>query len=230
MENDQMQPMHILARRLATVLATAAATLLLAVTAVHAQALQEGTQYQRLAKPIPVESGKKIEVLEFFSYGCPHCSDLDPYLEAWAKSLPADVEFRRIPIDFGREQWANLAKIYYTFEALGVESKMTPEAFAALHGGKGAPVQLWQEKAFFEWAAAKGLDRKKVEETYASFGVATKANRAKQIAKVYNVQSVPMLVVDGKFVTAPDKIGSHAATPAAINELIAKAKSERPKS
>jgi thiol:disulfide interchange protein DsbA len=229
MENDQMQPMHNLARRLATVLVTAAATLLLAATAVHAQALQEGTQYQRLAKPIPVETGKKIEVLEFFSYGCPHCSDLDPHLQAWAKSLPADVEFRRIPVDFGREQWANLAKIYYTFEAMGVEARMTPEAFSALHGRQGSAVRLDQEKVFFEWAAAKGLDRKKVEETYGSFGVSSKANRARQIAKAYNVQSVPMVVVDGKFATSPDKAGGHAATPVAVDQLIAKARSERPK-
>ena len=230
MENDYMQSIHQLARRLATAFALAVAATVFAVSAAHAQGLQEGKQYQRLAKPVPVETGKKIEVIEFFSYGCPHCSDLDPHLAAWAKTLPADVDFKRVPIDFGREQWATLAKIYYTYEAMGVEPRMTPETFAALHGSKGAAVRLDQEKTFFEWAAAKGLDRKKVEETYASFGISSKANRAKQVAKAYNVQSVPMLVVDGKFVTSPDKVGSHATTPAALNELIAKARSERPKS
>jgi thiol:disulfide interchange protein DsbA len=230
MENDMIQTIHALARRAAGILGLAAAAALVAATAGHAQGLQEGKQYQRLAKPIPVETGKKVEVLEFFSYGCPHCADLDPELQAWSKKLPADVDFKRIPIDFGREQWATLAKIYYTFEALGVEAKMTPEVFSALHG-RGAPaVRLDQEKVFLDWAASKGLDRKKVEETYGSFGVASKANRARQIAKTYNVQSVPMLVVDGRFVTAVDKIGSHAATPAALDELIAKARAERPKS
>jgi thiol:disulfide interchange protein DsbA len=228
MEKSTMRSIPDLARRAATAFGLALVAALF-VPAAPAQGLQEGKQYQRLAQPVPVESGKKIEVLEFFSYGCPHCADLDPELQAWSKKLPADVEFKRIPIDFGREQWANLAKIYYTFEAMGVEARMTPEAFSALHGRQGSAVRLDQEKVFFEWAAAKGLDRKKVEETYGSFGVSSKANRARQIAKAYNVQSVPMVVVDGKFATSPDKAGGHAATPVAVDQLIAKARSERPK-
>jgi thiol:disulfide interchange protein DsbA len=165
-------------------------------------------------------------VLEFFSYGCPHCRDLDPELQAWQKSLPADVEFRRVPVDFGRQQWEVLAKAYLTLDVLGVEQKLTPEFFDALHV-KNVP--LYQEKAFFDWAASKGLDRKKVEETYASFGVNSKFQRARQLAKAYNIQSVPTIVVDGKFVTAPDKVGTHAAVPPAINGLIQKARAERPK-
>jgi thiol:disulfide interchange protein DsbA len=192
-----------------------------------AQALVEGQQYLRLKNPQPVDSGKKIEVLEFFSYGCPHCRDLDPELVAWQKTLPADVEFRRVPVDYGREQWAVLAKAYYTLEALGVEEKLTPEVFAALHDKK-AP--LFQDKAFFDWAASKGLDRKKVEDTYNSFGVTSKFNRSRAIAKTYNVQSVPLVIVDGKFQISSDKVGSHAAMPGAINQLIAKARAERPKS
>jgi thiol:disulfide interchange protein DsbA len=191
-----------------------------------AQNLTEGKEYARLKNPLPVDTGKKIEVIEFFSYGCPHCKDLDPELQAWTKNLPPDVEFKRVPVDFGREQWANLAKVYYTLEAMGVEAKYTPLVFDALHA-KGTP--LFTDKAFFDWAAAQGLDRKKVEETYASFGVNSKLQRAKQLAKSYQVQSVPMIVVDGKFVTAPDKVGSHAAMPGAINALVAKAKAERPK-
>jgi thiol:disulfide interchange protein DsbA len=208
-------------------LALLAASLTLAMTVPSfAQGLVEGQQYTRLKNAMPVESGKKIEVIEFFSYGCPHCRDLDPELQAWLKTQPADVEFRRVPVDFGREQWANLAKAYLTLEALGVEAKLTPDFFEALHG-KNVP--LYNEKAFFDWAASKGLDRKKVEETYASFGVNSKFNRARQQAKAYNVQSVPLVIVDGKFVTAPDKVGSHAAMPAAINELVQKARAERPK-
>ena len=192
-----------------------------------AQALVEGQQYLRLKNPQPVDSGKKIEVLEFFSYGCPHCRDLDPELVAWARTLPADVEFRRVPVDYGREQWAVLAKAYYTLEALGVEEKLTPEVFSALHDKK---TPLFQDKAFFDWAASKGLDRKKVEDTYNSFGVTSKFNRSRAIAKTYNVQSVPLVIVDGKFQVSSDKVGSHAAMPAAINQLVAKARAERPKS
>jgi len=192
-----------------------------------AQTLVEGQNYIRLRNPLPVDSGKKIEVLEFFSYGCPHCRDLDPELVAWTKTMPADVEFRRVPVDYGREQWAVLAKIYYTLEALGVEQKFTPEVFVALHDRK---TPLFQDKAFFDWAASKGLDRKKVEETYNSFGVVSKFNRSRAIAKSYNVQSVPLVIVDGEFQVSSDKVGSHAAMPAAIDQLIVKARAERPKS
>jgi len=177
-----------------------------------AQTLVEGQHYTRIKNPQPVGSGKKIEVLEFFSYGCPHCRDLDPELVAWQKSIPADVEFRRVPVDYGREQWAVLAKAYYTLEALGVEEKLTPEVFAALHDKK-AP--LYQDKAFFDWAATKGLDRKKVEDAYNSFGVTSKFNRSRAIAKDYNVQSVPLVIVDGRVVPPAD-----AAAPFVIHRML----------
>jgi protein dithiol oxidoreductase (disulfide-forming) len=220
-----MSTFHALTRRAFAGFMVAAAAGLLA-TGAGAQGLQEGKNYFRLKSPQPVETGKKIEVLEFFSYGCPHCADLDPELQAWQKTLPADVSFRRVPVMF-QDRWIGLAKVFFTLEALGVDDRLTPEVFVALHKN-GA--QLWNEKAFFDWAASKGLDRKKVEEMYGSFAINGKVNRAKQLAQAYNVQSVPMVVVDGKFTTASDKVGSHAAMPAALNELIAKARTERPKS
>lgn len=194
---------------------------------VAAQGLVEGQSYLRLKNPQPVDTGKSIEVLYFFSYGCPHCRDFDPVLQPWLKSLPADVEFRRVPVDFGRDQWANLGKILYTLEALGAEKTLTSEVFAAVHDKK---MPLWDEKAFFDWAGARGLDRKKVEDTYKSFGVSSKLNRARQLAKNYNVQSVPLVFVDGKFQVSADKVGSHAAMPGAMDQLIAKARAERAKS
>jgi len=103
---------------------------------------------------------------------------------------------------------------------------MSPAVFAAIHGGN---VRLSDEKTFFDWAASKGLDRKKVEDMYNSFAMNGKMNRAKQLAQTYNIQSVPTVIVDGKFVTASDKVGTHANLPAAIDELIAKARAERPK-
>jgi thiol:disulfide interchange protein DsbA len=220
-----MSKLHALTRRAFGGLMVAAAAGLLA-TGAGAQGLQEGKNYFRLKSPQPVETGKKIEVLEFFSYGCPHCADLDPELQAWQKTLPADVAFRRVPVMF-QERWVGLSKVFFTLEALGVDDKMTPEVFVAVHKNG---IQLWNEKTFFDWAASKGLDRKKVEEMYGSFAINGKVNRAKQLAQAYNVQSVPMVVVDGKFTTASDKVGSHAAMPAALNELIAKARAERPKS
>ncbi len=196
------------------------------LASVAAQNLVEGQNYLRLKNPQPVDSGKNIEVLYFFSYGCPHCRDFDPELQPWLKQLPADVDFKRVPVDFGREQWANLGKLLYTLEALGAEKTLTSDVFVAVHDKK---LPLHQDKAFFDWAASKGLDRKKVEDTYNSFGVNSKMNRARQLAKNYNVQSVPVVFVDGKFQVSAEKVGTHAGMPAAMNQLIAKARAERPK-
>ena len=205
-----------------------AATLGMALASLAGNAfaqLVEGKNYQRLKAPVPVETGKKIEVIEFFSYGCPHCAELEPYLDQWLAKLPADVQFRRVPVMF-QPRWVNLAKIYYTFDAMGDEAKLSPEVFTAIHGKN---ISLWDDKTFFDWAASKGLDRKKVEDVYGSFAISGKMNRAKQQAQTFDIQSVPTVVVDGKFVTGSDKVGSHAQLPAAIEELVGKARTERSK-
>ena len=190
-----------------------------------AAALVDGTNYARLKAPVPVETGKKIEVIEFFSYGCPHCAELEPQISSWLAKLPADVQFRRVPVFF-QPNWVNLGKVYYTLDALGEEAKLSPAVFAAIHGGNQS---LWNDKTFLDWAASKGLDRKKVEDMYNSFAINGKMSRAKQLAQTYGIQSVPTVIVDGKFITASDKVGGHAQLPAAIDELIVKARAERPK-
>lgn len=221
-----MLTMRSSARGLAAAFILALSTGFLAAAPAAAQDLQEGKNYFRFKTPVPVESGKKIEVIEFFSYGCPHCADLEPEMIPWMKTLPADVQFRRVPVLF-QDRWVVLGKVYFTLEALGEDQRLSPEVFVAIHQ-RG--IDLSNEKKFFDWAVSKGLDRKKVEEMYSSFAIAGKINRAKQQAQAYNIQSVPTIVVDGKFMTASDKVGTHAAMPAAINVLIAKARAERPKS
>ena len=186
---------------------------------------QEGREYLRIKNPLPVETGKKIEVIEFFSYGCPHCGEFEPVLQNWLKTIPADVAFRRVPVEF-QDRWVPLAKEYYTLEALGEDGRLTPEMFSAIHN-KGA--SMWNEKTFFDWTAAQGLDRKKVEDMYNSFGIAGKVNRARQMAKSYGVQSVPLIVIDGKFMVSTEKVGSHSAMIPVMDALIAKARAERPK-
>ena len=198
----------------------------LAPASAGAAELTEGKDYARLKNPQPVETGKKIEVIEFFSYGCPHCNDLEPILHAWAEKLPSDVQFRRVPVVF-QQRWEALAKIYYTLDAMGAEMRLSPEVFKAIHANGQA---LYQDKIFFDWAASQGLDRAKVAEVYNSFAVNSKFNRAKAIAQAYNVQSVPTMVVDGKYVTSSDRVGTHSAIPPALDVLIAKARAERPKS
>ena len=215
-----MHLLHSLTRRL---LPVAGAFLVALSMAAAAQSVEEGKEYLRLKNPQPVESGKKIEVIEFFSYGCPHCADLEPILQGWVKTMPADVQFRRIPVMY-QERWIPLAKVYYTLDALGEEKRLSPEVFSALHS-RG--MSLWQDKTFFDWAASQGIDRKKVEDMYNSFAISGKVNRARQAAEAYQIQSVPTFVVDGKFVTY--KVSSHRAIPAALDALVAKARAERPK-
>jgi len=217
-----MHSLHTLIRRL--LLCATASLVALALSAAAQGVPEEGKEFLRLKSPQPVESGKKIEVIEFFSYGCPHCGEFEPTLQGWLKTAPADVQFRRVPVMF-QDRWAPLAKVYYTLDALGEEARLSPEVFTAVHG-KG--IALWQDKTFFDWAAAHGLDRKKVEDMYNSFGVGGKVNRARMSAQAYQVQSVPLVVVDGKFVT--NRIASHQAYPVVIDALIAKARAERPKS
>jgi len=187
---------------------------------------QEGREYVRLKNAIPVETGNKIEVIEFFSYGCPHCGEFEPLLHDWVKKLPPDVQFRRVPVSF-QPKWVPLAKEYYTLEALGEDSRLSPEVFAAIHS-KG--VKLEDEKTFFDWAASHGLDRKKVEEMYNSFSMSGKMNRALQQAKAFNAQQVPLIVIDGKYVVSTNEnVRSHAAMLPVMDALIVKARAERPK-
>ena len=188
---------------------------------------QEGREYVRLKNAIPVETGNKIEVIEFFSYGCPHCGEFEPLLHDWVKKLPPDVQFRRVPVSF-QPKWVPLAKEYYTLEALGEDSRLSPEVFVAIHS-KG--VKLEDEKTFFDWAASHGLDRKKVEEMYNSFSMSGKMNRALQQAKAFNAQQVPLIVIDGKYVVSTNEnVRSHAAMLPVMDALIVKARAERPKS
>ena len=217
-----MHYLQIMTRRLLPAMAALLTALSFSVLAQPAVP-EEGKEYLRLKAPQPVETGKKIEVIEFFSYGCPHCKDLEPFLQKWSKTMPADVQFRRVPVMF-QDRWVALAKVYYTLDALGEDARLSPEVFVAVHD-RG--MSLWQDKTFFDWAASQGLDRKKVEDMYNSFGIGGKVNRARAVAQAYQVQSVPLIVVDGKFVT--NRVPSHSAMPAVIDALVAKARAERPK-
>jgi thiol:disulfide interchange protein DsbA len=183
---------------------------------------EEGKDYARLAKPQAVETGSKIEVIEFFSFSCPHCRDIEPILSPWVKQLPPDVQFRRIPVQFS-PAWTGTAKVWYTLEAMN-EERLAPAVFNAIHGQN---VRLDQDKAFFDWAATQGLDRKKVEDVYNSFAVNGKVARAKTLVQNYGVQSVPNFVVDGKYTTDTQKPKQHADVPPLLEKLIAKARAER---
>jgi thiol:disulfide interchange protein DsbA len=183
--------------------------------------LEEGKEFRRLAKPQPTETGKKIEVIEFFSFSCPHCKDMEPILTPWIKKLPADVQLRRIPAQFS-PQWIGTAKVWYTLEGLN-EEKLVPAVFTAIHSQN---VRLDQDKAFLDWIATQGVDRKKAEDMYNSFAVNGKVARAKTLVQTYGVQSVPVFVVDGKYTTETGQAKRHEDIPGILDKLIEKARAE----
>ncbi len=161
--------------------------------------LTAGKDYVPVQPPQPTDSGGKIEVLEFFWYGCPHCNNLQPSLQAWLKRKPADVELKHIPAVF-QDSWVPLTRAYYTIEAMGLVDKLHQEMFATLHRQR---VQLRDANAIFDWAAAKGVDRKKFADTYNSFGVNGRTQRSIELTRKFDIPGTPALVIDGKYLTAP---------------------------
>ena len=161
--------------------------------------LTAGRDYVPVQPPQPTDSGSKIEVLEFFWYGCPHCNNLQPSLQAWLKRKPADVELKHVPAVF-QDSWLPLTRAYCTIEAMGLVGKLHQEMFATLHRQR---VQLRDANAIFDWAAAKGVDRKKFADTYNSFGVNGRTQRSVELTRKFDIPGTPALVIDGKYLTAP---------------------------
>ena len=176
----------------------AAFALSLAAPAQAAQ-ITLGKEYVEVKPPQPTDSPGKIEVLEFFWYGCPHCNNLQPALEAWVKRKPADVEFKHIPAVF-QDSWVPLTRAYYTIEAMGLVDKLHQEMFSTLHKQR---VNLKDANAIFDWAASKGIDRKKFADTYNSFGVNGRTQRSIELTRKFDIPGTPALVINGKFITAP---------------------------
>ena len=170
----------------------------------------------------PTDDPAKIEVIEFFSYGCPHCNDFHPLISAWAAKQPGDVVVKRVPVSFNRAAWANAAKLYYTLEATGDLGKLDGDVFKAIHNDR---TNLFDEKTILEWVTKKGVDPKKFSETFNSFGVMSKVKRADQMAQAYRISGVPAIYVDGKYAVAGNNFGELLAN---TDKAIAKARSEKP--
>jgi len=186
-------------------------------------ALQEGRDFKQITPAQPTETAGKVEVLEFFSYACPHCADFDPALNAWAKAAPKDVALRRVPITFGRDQWVPLAKLYYTLEAMGQLDRLHGKVFDAIHKDD---VKLLAENVQFDWVEKQGIDRKKYLETYKSFAVQSKVTRAQQVAAAYKIQGVPALAVNGKYLLNTPPGGTHTQLLNNTEQLITRARAE----
>jgi thiol:disulfide interchange protein DsbA len=173
----------------------------------------EGRQYQRLGQPLPTQPGK-IEVIEFFGYSCPHCFAFDPVLEAWLKTLPADVSFRRAPVGFNA-MYKLHQKLFYALEAMGKQAQVHEGVFNAFHRER---LDLSDEKSITAMVARLGVDAAKFKEAFNSFGVQTKAAQATKLSESYRIDGVPALGVAGRFWTSPSMAGARGQSEIALGQ------------
>lgn len=185
----------------------------------QAQAPVEGTHFVKLSQRAPVSlpgPDKKIEVVEFFWYECPHCFAFEPVLEGWTKKLAPDVAFRRVPVGFtARHQVAQ--KLFYALEEMGQLATAHRKIFNAIHG-QGQ--RLTSEADALALATAAGVDGAKFSETFKSFGVNTKATKARQLSDAYKIDGVPALGIDGRFFTSAALAGGHDRAVSVADYLI----------
>ena len=185
----------------------------------------QGEEFTRLPKPQPVDTPGKIEVIEFFWYGCPHCNALEPAVEAWEKQLPKDVAFRREHVIWpGRDDTEAHARLFITLRAVGLLDKHHRAVFDAIHKDK---TSLRTEKDIADWAAKRGIDRARFEATWKSFGVNTQVSRARDLTNKFLVDGVPSFGVNGKYFTSLGSARGEKRLFEVVNKLIADERTAR---
>lgn len=155
---------------------------------------KDGKPYVELSSAVPVAVPGKIEVVELFWYGCPHCYAFEPKINPWAEKLPADVNFVRIPAMFGG-LWDIHGQLFITLEAMGVEHKVHKAVFEAVHAG----TKLTNPEEMADFLVTEGIDKDKFISTYKSFAVKGKVEDARKKAMAYEISGVPTMVVNGKY-------------------------------
>jgi thiol:disulfide interchange protein DsbA len=196
---------------------------------------KSGVEYVTLAQPQPVQAtGKKVEVIEFFMYHCPHCNALEPQLEQWVKKQGDNIVFKRVHLPSSGPNDPE-AHLRLTLEALGKAEEFQPKVFKAWHVDH---LRLNTDAAIIDWVSKNGIDRNKFLEAWNSFGVTTKLRRLPQIASDYKVDSVPTVIIDGKYQTSPATVYNSVktqsepalfqATLQVMDALVAKAAKSKP--
>jgi len=204
----------------------AAGGLGLAALPVAAQAqggLVEGRQYQRLATPAPVslpDATKKVEVVEFFWYGCPACNAFEPLLEAWSKRLPPDVVFRHVPVGFAVPHQLH-QKLYYALERMGQLERLHRRIFAAIHQ-QGQRLQT--ERDIVAWVGANGVNAEEFQGIFRSMAVDSRSRQARQLSDAYKIDGVPTIGVHGRFLTSGSMAGGFERSLQVTEFLIQRAR------
>jgi thiol:disulfide interchange protein DsbA len=196
---------------------------------------KNGVEYKTLTPPQPVDTGKKVEVLEFFDYACPHCFAFDPSLTAWVKKQGDAIVFKRMHISRSGTDLPQ-EKMFFTLSAMGLlNDAMHSKIFNEMHVNRN---RMNRDELVFDFIAKQGIDKQKFIDTYRGFGVAGSVRKSISMMDAYGVDSWPMIAIDGKYVTSPTMAneGSKSATTEAelhaeglqvMDFLVAKAKAEK---
>lgn len=209
-------------RRLGSLVFGVVAVVLLAFADTSAEAASE--PYVAINPPQATADSGKIEVLEFFQYGCPHCRAMAPLVAKWQPNLGDDVMLIRIPVAFNPSM-SSWQYLYYTLEAMN-RLDLHPKVFATVQTERNP---LATRDAVVEWAVKQGLDKVQFESVYDSFGVRTKVNRANQLIKTYNIESVPTIIVNGSYITSPALANGYSQSLDVASSLIERVRNERKK-
>ena len=161
----------------------------------------EGVEYLRIPAQ-PTDSGKKVEVMEFFWYNCPHCYAFEPHLADWAKKHADKIVLKRVPVGF-RESFAPQQKLYYALEAMN-RLDLHRVVFDAIHRDR---MKLNSEAEIMAFMAKQDIDQKKFSETFGSFTVQSKVARVRQLQETFRIDGVPTVVIDGQYITSPSIVG-----------------------
>lgn len=195
------------------------------MTAAHASpaAPVAGTDYTVLPSAQPVDATGKIEVTEFFWYGCPHCNEFNPYLEAWVKKQGPDVVFKRVPVAF-RDDFIPHSKMYHALDALGLATQLTPAVFNEIHVKKD---YLLTPEAQATFLATQGVDKKKYMDAYNSFSTQSDLKRDAKLLNDYKIDGVPTLAIQGKYETGPAATNSLPGTIQVLDFLVAQIRAKK---
>jgi len=182
-------------------------TTFLPLAAGAAEPFTEGVHYARIepAQPSDAVPGK-VQITELFWYGCPHCYEMEPTIQAWLQKKPDSIEFTRMPAVFRTNVWHVHAKAFYAAEALGVLGRVHKDLFAAVHERRQ---MLGTEDQLAQFFADRGVPAAEFRAAFNSFAVETKVNRAMTLSKAYGITGVPSLVVAGKYRVEGDMAGSY---------------------
>jgi len=198
--------------------------------AAFAQTNLKASDFQRISPPRPVATGERIEVIEFFYYGCPVCYEFQPHLSRWLVQGPNYISIRRVPTlpsegSDGLEGWVRFARLYYPLEALGQIARLHWPIYDNFHFDG---VQLNDEKVMVEWISKNGIDRDKFLATYRSAEIQAKLDEVRRLMTAYDVRSVPSVVVDGKYLSTARMAGGTRQLIQVVDNLTRLARKERP--